>query len=308
MNNTTFTDETEPFDRIATLDELESTFQLPPERPPVPLAKPVDSAKQQLELYGITEAEIAKLRNKCVALDPTEKQGYDDTKRMLGLLRSTRTRIEKCRKEHNEEHHEVIRCVNAVAKSLTNFIVNLEDPLKEKKLAVDDAKERAKRAAEEAERERVAAEERAKLEAAEAERRAAYEAEQARLKAESDRIAVERQAMLEERRKLDAERMEVENARRKAQFDEECRLSKIREAEAAAKRDEEERQARELLAARAEALKPDMEKIVGWGERLQKAIRSAKTPTVATDEGTAIVARAVTDLAEIVEGLCTLNT
>lgn len=329
-----------PFDKEQTLEELEATFQLPPETSE-PAPAPIDPEKLQMQLYGINTQAIAQLKAKCLELECNTPKGYDDTRRMIGLLRTTRTRIEKRRKEHNAEHQEAIRFVNGIAKQLTTFVENLEDPLKQLKLEVDEAKERAKRAAEQAEQERLAAIEREKLAAAEAERKAAHEAEQARLKAEAEKLAKERaeqeakfaaeraameaeraklaaeraaavKAQQEAQAKLDAERRAVEEARAAQERAEAERLAKIKaeqEAAAQAERDRiaaEEAKVREAerqaeLERRRAALAPDMEKIKAFAGTITRVANQA--PQVVSEEAQRAVYDAQEALAEVAASL-----
>ena len=243
----------ESFDKLQTLDEIEATFELPPESS-VPEPKPTDPKALQVQLYGISVEQINALRAKCLTLNCQTPQAYDETKRMRHVLRKTRTRIEARRKEHNAEHQEAIRFVNGIAKQLTGFVAHLEHPLAAMIANVDDAKERAKRAFAEAEAKRIEDERLTKIAQEEAERRAAHEAEQARLKVEADRLAAERAEMAAERKRiydmLAAERAKAADQQHREQerIDAERKVERDRLATEQARLDEINRTERERLA------------------------------------------------------------
>jgi len=303
-----------------TLQAVEATFVMPPE-PGQPV--PVDPEKTQLELFGTNLQLLAGLKDKCAALTCDDRQGYERTRDMIGLLRTARTRVEKRRKEHNEEAHRHIKWVNNTAKELTTFICNLEDPLKEKKLAVDEAKERAKREAEEAEQERLAAIEREKLAAVEAERQAKHAAEQERLRLEGERLKAEREAMEAERRRMDdenrkrlaeqlaerervnAERAAVEAEKRLMEQAERARLAKIEAERIAAELAERERQAAANRERLRQEMMPDAEKIWIFGTELRHL--SFNAPSVRSEPAKALMNRVVADLELITSELESFN-
>ena len=300
-----------------TLDELESTFVLPPETSePAPV---VDPETQQMQLYGITTAKIEALKGKCLELSCDDPRGYEDTRRMIALLRTTRTRIEKRRKEHNAEHQEAIRFVNGIAKQLTTFVENLEEPLKLKKLEVDEAKERAKRAAEAAEAERLAAIERARIEAEQAERRAAHEAEQTALREQAEQLAKERAEMeaararaaeiqrtederlakiraevATERARMEAERRAIDEAKAAAERAERDRLAKVQAETDAAAQAERDRAAALKRAEYLESIRPDVDKVRGYAAVVRSIIE--KRPIVDSSEAAEALLAAVVQL------------
>ena len=314
-----------------TLAQVESEFVMPPD-PELPT--PVDPERMQLQLYGTNLQALATLKAKCLDLTCDTKEGYEATRQMIGTFRTLRGRIEKRRKSLNQEHQDAIRFVNTHAKTLTNFVENLESPLKEKKLAVDEAKEREKRAAELAEQERLAAIEREKMAAQEAERVAAHAAEQQRLKEEADRLAAERAAWVAERQKvqdeqderqrqeaaksaaerasidaerrrllaekaaIDAERLRVEHAERD-------RLAKIEAERLAAEQAEcEKQQAAERERLRVEAM-PDAEAMREFAAKLLDLVEDM--PLVKTDPAKALMNRVHADLELIVNEIDSFN-
>lgn len=280
-------------DDMKTLEELEGTFLKPKEE------DPQDQEKRQVALYDVSVQQLEALRERALTLDCSTPERYDETRRMIGILRTSRTRIEKKRKEHNAEHQEAIRFVNGVAKQITQFIENLEEPLKQMKLEVDDAKERAKRKAEEEEAKRLADIERARLEAEEEERRAAHAAQEAKNAEEAKRLADERAALNAEREALAAEQRKLNAEREEAAQAERDRLAAI-EAEKVAQRAKEES---ELLAAEQERRRqerlPDVDKMKAYG----LAIISISPPEVQSPEAKALVSRVILDLSRIARHL-----
>jgi chromosome segregation ATPase len=297
-----------PFDHEQTLDELEASFELPPATSE-PAPPTVDPEQQQLQLYSITTRQIESLKAKCLELACDTPKGYDDTRRMIGLLRTTRTRIEKRRKEHNAEHQEAIRFVNGIAKQLTSFIENLEEPLKLQKLEVDDAKERARRAAEEAEKQALEAKVKAEREAEEARLKEIRDAEAEKNRVEAERLAKERAEMEERRRQMDAELAASEARARALQEQVATERQAMEDFRLAFERDERERQAkiqaeRELAEyvvreekrlaahmARLEAMKPDVEKVHAYAQVIRNFPKPApvdsKEAMLAIDEAMA---------------------
>lgn len=147
--------------------------------------------------------------------------------------------------------------------------------------AAEEAELARQRAEIEAERKRVAAEQRAREEAeakAREEREAIEQAEQRRLAglrvAEEKRLADERSALLRERQRLEQEEAE--------------RQARIAEAE---------RQA--ALAARLEALKPDMVKI----REFAAAILAVRPPPCTHPDGQAVVLEAMSELRAVASKL-----
>lgn len=300
-----------PFDQEQTLADLEATFELPPDTslPPVPTVAP---EQLQMQLYGTTIAKLDVLKVKCGELDCSTPKRYDETRRMIALLRTTRTRIEKRRKERNQEHQDAIRFTNDVAKQLTNYIANLEDPLKQLKLEVDEAKERQRKAAEEAEKAAAEAKAKAEYEA----QRKQFEEEQRQLAQEraemAARLAEERKAMEAERAKFAAERAAAEAEQRQAREKIDAERRAIEAAKAAAAQAERDRLAAEAAAAReverqAElerrraALAPDVEKLKLYAELIRAL--AAEPPQVTSEDAQRAVYDATEALAEVAASL-----
>ena len=184
-------------------------------------------------------------------------------------VKAKRVAVEKTRKELKADALEYGRKVDAEAKRLTALLNPIESHLLAEEKAVDDEKERIKNEA----KLKAEDEERARKEAEEAKRKAEQEAEDARLRAEREKLEAERRAMEAERSriaaeqkatqdKIDAERRAIEldkarqEAAEKARVETEQRLA--REAAANKTRLEAEEAARK----RAEALRPDREKLL----------------------------------------------
>lgn len=290
--------------------------------------------------YGVTELDIAAAREKYSALSADTPKGYEEVRVAIAELRGTRVKIENRRVELKADALEFGRKVDATAKTLTALIVEIEEPLKSKKAAVDDEKERVKREAEEAEKRALEAKVRAERVAEEAKLRAAREVEDARLKADAERLAAERAAYEEQKRKDEeaqaAERARVEErlaaeraAQRAAQAkidaeraEVEKRARAVAEQEAAARRAEEKRQAdlqaereraeaheRALAAAKREAellaaMAPEIERVHTFGAEIRAfAVGHAKLETFASQDCGRVVMEAFERLGQIADDL-----
>lgn len=257
-------------------------------------------------VYPVTEQEIAEATAKYAAISFDTPEGYEEGRKAIAHLRSARTAIEKRRVELKQDALEFGRKVDSIAKKLTALVTGIEEPLREKKAAIDDAAEHARRAAEEAAR--VAAEARAKAErqAEEAriaeekrkldEQRKLFEAEQrkadaersareAQEKAERQRVEAEQQA---ERDRLAVQRREIEEAQRKIREQQEAaeraeteRLAKIEADRLAIEQAERDRIAAEAEAARLEAMRPDLERVSAWAAAIREF--SDTCPALASD-------------------------
>ncbi len=106
--------------------------------------------------FNKTEAGLAILEERySLVPDCTTKDGYEDCRVGLAELRTTRTTLEKTRKNLNADDQERIKYRNKEAKRITGWIRALEDPMKAAKKAVDVEIERVKQAEIDAEKERV---------------------------------------------------------------------------------------------------------------------------------------------------------
>lgn len=261
----------------------------------------------QLVPYDLTEQQIGELRAKYSDLSFDTPAAYETGRKAIAHVRSLRTAVETRRQELKAEHLERGRRIDNAAKALTALLSEIEEPLKDRKAAVDDAKARAARAAEDAARveaeakaktereaeEKRIAEERAKLEAqqalfAEAQRKADEERRQA-----DERARVERERVEAEQRvaqaKIDAQRAELEAHQAAIRANEEATARADRERQQA-ERDRiaaEERAAAEAAAAvaessRLEAMRPDIEKIHGFAGEIRAL--AARAPETSSEE------------------------
>lgn len=257
--------------------------------------------------YPVSEKEIAAARAKYGAITFDTPEGYEEGRIALANLRTARTSIEKRRVELKADALAYGRKVDDVAKRLTLLVSEIEEPLKDRKAAIDDAKARAARAAEDAARaaaeakakaereaeEKRIADDRAKLEAqqaifAEAQRKADEERRQAdeRARVESERVAAEQR---EAQAKIDAERAELEAQQRAVREKEETAARAERERQqaerdrlAAEERAAAEAEAAAAEAARLEAMRPDIDKIHGFAGEIRAL--AARAPEMRTDE------------------------
>jgi len=252
--------------------------------------------------FAVTEAQIAQKQAMYAGLDASTKPGYELVRGAIGECRGMRVAIEARRVELKADALEWGRRVDAAAKTLTSQIASIEDPLKAKKQAVDDARAAEKAAKDKAEKDAREAELRAQIELELQVKEAAIAAEEARQAAIREELEAERKvleaAQLKVKAELDAaaaaarkirddaeqQRREAEDAAERervrlaaAEQAERRRLAAVREAEEAAVR-EQERKAE--LARRLEACRPDREKLAAYAS----ALRSVPVPGV-TDEG-----------------------
>lgn len=271
--------------------------------------------------YGVTIQAIDEVGARCATLEATTPKGYEEVRVAIGECRTMRTGVEATRKALKADALEWGRKVDAVAKDLTARLEAIEGPLKIKKAAVDEAKEKAKAEKERAEREEIERIVRAAREREEAEARAKREEEERELEAKRARLA-EEQRLAEERRAAEEERLARERAeleaklrafeeqeraaRERAEAEERARLERI-EAEERAKREQAEAEERARVekkraaaeARRLAALRPDAEKLHAWAAVLD----ALEVPTVDTDEGIRARGRAVDGLNRIAREL-----
>ena len=103
------------------------------------LEVPDGNKQKALAEYGtlISDAAIAEFREKFSGLSADTKEGYEDVRRAIAVCRTTRTGIERKRKELNQDAQAWIKIVNSEAARLTIEVESIEDPLKAMKQAVD---------------------------------------------------------------------------------------------------------------------------------------------------------------------------
>ena len=222
------------------------------------------------------------------------KEEYEAVRLGIAELRQLRGAVEKRRVELKAEALRYGREVDSVAKSLTEQLEAIEAPLKLLKAGVDEEKARAKEAA----RAAAAAAEEARVRAQlEAERQRLAEEAAEREELARERAAIEAQKLQAERERLAAERalLEIETQRAKVAEGERLKLEQAAREEAeqerealAAERAEIEAQRAELARgvaakmaaeqaeaaraaelARQEAVKPDIEKVKAFAQRIR---------------------------------------
>jgi DNA repair exonuclease SbcCD ATPase subunit len=98
----------------------------------------------------VTDVMIQEYREKFSGLQVTTNEECGIVTKAIGVLRTTRTGIDKRRKELTENAREYVSNVNSVAKELTSQIEEIEEPLKKRKQVFEDEKQRLKQEAEEA--------------------------------------------------------------------------------------------------------------------------------------------------------------
>lgn len=103
----------------------------------------------------LTDAKLAEYREKFKCLSAKTKEGYEDVRKAIAVCRTTRTGIDKKRKDLNESAQLYIKTVNGEAKRLITAIEEIEEPLKKEKQAVDDERERLKAEAEAAKAKKI---------------------------------------------------------------------------------------------------------------------------------------------------------
>jgi hypothetical protein len=261
--------------------------------------------------FSVTKADIEKLTAKykpLLDLDANVAEHYEEMRVAKGQLRTTRTGIDKRRKELTADALEYQRTANAAAAELTNIVSGLEDQIAAKMEAADEVKRLAKEAEEKAavialekklreEREAEEAKAKAEREAEEkrlAEEKAKHEAQRAEFakvqKAADEKRAADQAALDAQQAAIDAERKKLDDEKAAAARAEQERLDR----EAAAKAAAEE-------AERLERLKPDIEKVRGWAPAFLALAENA--PVVESPEAQEFLAWAVKRLVATAEHL-----
>lgn len=279
---------------------------------------------RELISYSPTEQAIAAWREQFMRLkirDLKDAEGYKAVHEARMVVKDARVSIEKKRKELKADALEYGRKVDAEAKRITALIEPIELHLQTEESRIDAEREAVKNAA----RLQEEAEARAKQEA----EKAAFRAEQELVAAEARKLAAEREALeadkrkvaeqhaaqeraiaaekakleAEQRRLVDAERerqraAEVERARsetaERVKRETEARLK--REAEEKAAAEKRRAEAAEAKRIRAEALRPDREKIL----TVAAAVRLIEVPELQLREK---VLKVLVSAAAAIEGI-----
>jgi hypothetical protein len=224
---------------------------------------------------------LPDLASKYAALtSAATKEEYEAVRLGIGELRQLRVSVEKRRVELKADALKYGREVDRVAKALTEQLEAIEEPLKLLKAGVDEQRARAKEAARAAEEARM---------------REQLAAEQARLEADRQRLAeeaAEREELARERAEIEAEKLARQQAvlqaererlaAERAKLEIDAQLARVAEGER--QRQEREEIARERAALEAEkadraqteaervaaeALKPDIEKVRAFAQRIR---------------------------------------
>ena len=238
-----------------------------------------------LVTFSVTEEQIAATKAEYARLSADTPKGYEEVRIAIGRVRETRVAIEKRRVEQKAEALDFGRRVDTEAKKYTTLLLEIEDPLKAKKQAVDEERFRAREAAETAKREALEAEVRAKRDAEEAELRAKREAEEKRL-------ATDRQELEAEKKRLADLQAKIEAAIEKAAREEFERQAKIQAEEHAAEQARWDQLAAARHTAELAALRPDVEKLTMFAAE----IRALEEPSVQSAEIAEVLLRAMDEL------------
>lgn len=289
----------------------------------------VDQAEfPPLARYEITDAEIVEAKRQYAMINFDTKEGYKEGRLAIGWCRNHRVALEKRKDELNEDALAWQRKVLAGYKHFKGLIEEIEKPLKAKKLAADEAKERAAKEKREALWRAEHAKREAEQQAKEAQMRAEREKEETRLKAEREQMERDRAVLAEERReaeeerkaalaaadevrrKLAEEKRALDAARIKAEQAEAQRQALIKaQQEAAAKADRDraaaeqfkitEAQRNAAEVARLKGIKPDIQKVLD----LAAALRGVVVPQVSSREAQSVVSQAIKVVREVADAL-----
>lgn len=163
---------------------------------------------QSLVTYNVSDEIIESKRAEYSTIQFNDAKGYETGRKAIADLRTLRSAIESRRQELKAVPLDMGKYIDSEAKRITALVESIEQPLKLKKSAVDDEKERVRKEREAAERKKL-----------EDEARSRVAAEEARLKAirdeEEKRLAAEKAKLEAERKQLEIERLAREEAERK---------------------------------------------------------------------------------------------
>lgn len=287
----------------------------------------VPDVSRELKRFSVSDSAIAKMAEDYL---PLKINGVDDANGLKTVhkarmvVKGLRVEVEKTRKFLKEDSVKYGRAVDAEARRITALLEPIESHLEREEEAVVIAKERARKAEEEAARAKAEAEAKAIRDAEEARIRAQREAEEARLKAEREKLDAERAAMKAEQDRLDsirreqqAEAAKLEAERRRIADEESARQRAIemekakaeaaenarietekriaREAKEAEERKAEQERRAAAEAARIEEMRPDIDKVRGFG----MALCAMDFPEVKSETGVAFMERVKSELLAI---------
>ncbi len=220
------------------------------------------STSAELVTYPVTVAAIAETKAKYAGLSCDTPAGYEEVRLAIAHVRTTRVAVEDRRVALKADALAYGRLVDSKAKEITAMLLEIEEPLKAKKAAVDDEKARIKAEAEAVKLRALEAEIAANRARQEEEARLVREAEEKRLAEERAAIEAERAKLAEAQAKLDAERKAEQDRIDTAARIERERIDAEREKLAAERRVEEDRQRveREKIEAERRAVAAEREK------------------------------------------------
>jgi hypothetical protein len=232
----------------------------------------VPEVTTQLQRFSLTDTAITAMRDAYMRLTIAglnDVAGFKAVHSARMVVKDHRVQVEKVRKELKADALRYGQAVDGEARRITGLLEPIESHLAAEEKRIEDEKDRIKNAA------RLAAE---------AEARAKVEAEAMAIRAEQERLAAERAALEAEKRAMEAERAKIEAERRRLADIEAARLRQIEDARIAteaaerARVETEARIAREMAAKeaavkakaeaeetarlRAEAVRPDREKLL----------------------------------------------
>ena len=259
----------------------------------------------------VSDKKLAEYREKFSGLSAETREGYEEVRKAIAVCRTTRTGVDKKRKELTEEAREWIEIANAEAKRLIVALEAIEEPLKAKKQAVDDERERVKAAAEAARARKIndrlsrflneagvtcSVQEaetwtddqfESALTIARVAHQVVLKAEQ-EAEAERQRIEAEKHdAFLKQQQELEQRRAEIDRLKAEQQAE----LHRMREEQEAARRAHEAELA-SIQAEQAEKDRVEREKIEAEELAKQEAVRQAEETAKAEAEQKALAERA----------------
>lgn len=100
--------------------------------------------KRELQKFDTNKEKIAELKKQFSGLKingENDKEGYEQVRKAVGVLRPLRTGVEKTRKAAKEKYLETGKGIDSYAKELTALLEDIENPLKAMLDEVDNAKE-----------------------------------------------------------------------------------------------------------------------------------------------------------------------
>jgi len=116
----------------------------------------VDLENKAIEAFSKTDAALSVLADKySIVPDANTKEGYEQIKAGLKEVVSYRTSLEKKRKEIKQPYLDAGKLIDSEAKRITAQLLQLENPMKEAKQAVDDREKREKEALQAATRAKI---------------------------------------------------------------------------------------------------------------------------------------------------------